>query len=276
MRSQVLALIGAVSLSGAAVAAPGVTGVEISANHATAHIALPGDIGADLDLSFEQSLGLTVESLGISAKLVDPTSVALVSRLPASVGVPAAFPLLIAIEPPSSGPLAFSGVVSIDLHTHNLSYTTNSPLRFYAAESGKSFQDITTSIGLGSYRTGGSKGGFSEFLVVADVRPVDTVIQEKLQRVQAKLDAAATTIPAAVLTALQTQLTAAKNAYLAGNPSDAADKVQQFADAVKQSSGAAIPDVWRSARDVTNLAGDLRSAAATLKFSLLIKANGGS
>jgi len=276
MRAQGLGLLAGVFVAAAALAAPGVTSVEISANHATAHIALPGDIGADLDLSFEQSLGLTVDSLGISAKLVDPSNLALVGRLPGSVSIPAAFPVLIAIEPPSSGPLAFSGIVAIDLHTHNLSYTTNSPLRFYAAESGKAFQDITTSIGLGSYRTGGSKGGFSEFLVVADVRPVDTVIQDKYQRVQAKLDAAATTIPQAILTALQAQLTASKNAYLAGDPSGAADKAQQFADAVKQNSGSAIPDVWRSARDVTNLAGDLRSAAATLKFSLLIKANGGS
>src|SRR5262249_20183692 len=131
-------------------------------------------------------------------------------------------------------------------------------------------------IGLGSYRTGGSKGGFSEFLVVADIRPVDAVIQDKFQRAQAKLDGTASSIPSAVLTALQSQLTAAKNAYLAGDPAGAADKVQQFADMVKQNSGAAIPDVWRSARDVTNYAGELRSAAATLKFSLLIKANGGS
>lgn len=274
-KSFAVGLIVASFLGASARAASGVTSIDISTNHATAHISLPGDIGCDLDLTFEQSLGLTADSLGISAKLVDPTNLNLINRLPSSVSVPTAFPVLIAVEPPATGPLAFSGVVSLDLHTHNLSYTTNSPLRFFAAESGKPFQDITTSIGLGSFRTGGSKGGFSEFLVVADIRPVDAVIQDKFQKLQATLDAS-TMIPAAILTSLQTQLTAAKNSYLAGDALGASDKVQQFADTVRQDSGAAIPDVWRSARDVTNVAGNLRSGAATLKFSLLIKANGAS
>jgi len=256
--------------------APGVTGIDISQNHATAHIALPGDIGLDLDLSFEQCLGLTAESLGISASLVDPASLSLVQRLPASTSIPAAFPVKIAIEPPASGPLAFSGIVSIDLHTHNLAYTAPSPFRFYAAEAGGSFQDITSSIGLGSYRTGGSKGGFSEFLVVADARPIDAVIQEKFQRLQTKLDAASSLIPGPVLASLQAQLSSARNTYLANDALGAADGVQQFADGVRQNSGEAIPDVWRSARDVPNVAGDLRGSAATLKFSLLMKANGGS
>jgi hypothetical protein len=257
-------------------AANGLATVEISQNHVTASVELPGDLKADLDLSFEQALGLSAESLGLSARVIDPADLSLIARLPTSSSVPVGFPVLIAIEPPASGPLAFSGIVAIDLHTHNLAYTPNSPLRLYAAEAGKKFQDITTSTSLGSYRAGGAKGGFSEFLIVADVRPVATVITEKFQRLQSKLDDNASSISGAVLSSLQSALGAARTSYLANDALAASEKIQQFADLVKQNSGAAIPDVWRSSRDVVNVAGDLRAGASTLKFSLLFKASGGS
>jgi Family of unknown function (DUF6689) len=257
-------------------AAPGIADISVSENAVTAHVELPGNVNADLELRFEQALGLTVDSIGISAKLVDPSDVVLKGRLPAAAGLPAAFPVVIAIEPPASGPLAFSGVVAIDLHTHNLTYVAGTPLRLFAAESGKAFQDITGSVGLGSYRTGANKGGFSEFLIAADLRPVSVVIEEKFKRLQAKLDAGANSIPSSVLAGLQSQLRAAKSLSDAGDALGAAETIQQFAEAVKQASGSAIPDVWRSARDVSNLAGDLRGIATTLRFSLITKASGGS
>jgi len=269
-------LVVVAATTGPAWAANGLATVEITENHVTARVELPGDLKADLTLTFEQALGLSAESIGLSARVIDPTDLSLTGRLPASSNVPVGFPVLIAIEPPASGPLAFSGIVSIDLHTHNLAYTPNSPLRLLAAEAGKKFQDITVSTSLGSYRAGGAKGGFSEFLIVADVRPVATVITEKFQRVQSKLDDNASSIAGAVLTTLQTALGAARTSYLANDALGAAEKIQQFADLVKQNSGAAIPDVWRSSRDVVNVAGDLRSGASTLKFSLLFKASGGS
>ncbi|HKQ61056.1 MAG TPA: DUF6689 family protein [Candidatus Polarisedimenticolaceae bacterium] len=250
--------------------------VEVAPNRATVHIELPGDVKADVELRFEQALGLTADSLGISARLLDPADLGLSARLPASVSVPVVFPLLITIDPPASGPLAFSGVVAFDLHTHKLTYAPNSPLRLFAAEGGKSFQDITASIGLGSYRTGANKGGFSEFLIAADTRALASVIDEKFKRLQARLDANAARISSAVLATLQTQLRAARSSYDANDAQAASEKVEQFADIVRQNSGAAIPDVWRSARDVVNVAGELRADASTLKFSLLLKASGGS
>jgi len=256
-------------------AANGLASVQVSQNKVTARIELPGDLAADLEVQFEQALGLSAESIGLSARVIDPGDLNIVSRLPASVSVPVGFPVLITIDPPSSGPLSFSGIASIDLHTHNLTYVANSPLRLFTAEPGKKFQDITASTGLGSYRTGANKGGFSEFLILADVRPVDTVIADKFQRLQSKLDANASAIAANVLPSLQSALTAARNAYLANDAVVASEKTQQFAELVKQNSGSGIPDVWRSTRDVVNVAGELRSGAATLKFSLLFKASVG-
>ena len=257
-------------------AGAGIASVEVTPNHAAVRIELPGNVKADLDIAFEQALGLTADSLGISARLVNPSDLNLLSRLPSTGGIPAAFPVLITIEPPASGALAFSGIVSIDLHTHNLNYVTGTPLRLFAAEIGKNFQDLTGSMGMGSMRTGGSKGGFSEFLIASDLRPIATVIDDKFKRLQGILDANAGAIPGALAATLQTQLRAARTAYDANDPVTASDRIGTFADTVKQNSGASIPDVWRSARDVTNVAGDLRAGAATLKFSLLLKASGGS
>jgi len=101
-----------------------------------------------------------------------------------------------------------------------------------------------------------------------------TVIDEKFNRVQAQLDGNAGAIAPSVLASLRTQIRAARTAYDAGNATTAAERVDQFVETVRQNSGAAIPDVWRSARDVVNVAGQLRSEAATLKFSLLLKASG--
>lgn len=256
-------------------AANGLASVQVSQNKVTARVELPGGLAADLEIQFEQALGLSADSIGLSARVIDPGDLNIVSRLPASVSVPVGFPVLITIDPPSSGPLSFSGIASIDLHTHNLTYVANSPLRLFTAEPGKKFQDITASTGLGSYRTGANKGGFSEFLILADVRPVDTVIADKFQRLQSKLDASASAIAANVLPSLQSALTAARNAYLANDTVLASERIQQFAELVKQNSGSGIPDVWRSTRDVVNVAGELRSGASTLKFSLLFKASVG-
>jgi len=258
-------------------AGPGISDITVTPNHVVAKVDLPGNLKADLTLVFEQSVGLTADSIGISARIADPGDLSLTSRLPASVSIPIAFPVVITIEPPLNGPLSFSGAVAIDLHTHNLTYLPGTPLRFFVAPTGKgTFQDITASIGLGSYRTGANKGGFSEFMIVADLRPLNGVIDEKFKRLASALDANATRISPAAMLVLRGTLSEAKSAYYdANDAAGASDKIQSFADAVKQNSGSAIPDVWRASRDLVNAAGDLRSLASTLKFSLILKASGG-
>lgn len=273
--ARVVGLVLAVSFTVPGWAASGVTSIEVTPDHVAAKIELPGNFRADLDLQFEHSVGLTAESIGLTATLVDPKDLALSGRLPTAATLISAFPVLIRIEPPGSGPLSFSGVVSIDLHTHNLTYVPGTPLRFYVASAGKPFQDITASMGMGSYRTGANKGGFSEFLIVADLRPVNSVINEKFTRLQGVIDGFSRSIPDSVMSTLQALVDAAQAANDANDATTASEQIQQFADVVKQNSGA-IPDVWRSSRDINNVGGELRSAASTLKFSLLLKASGGS
>ena len=247
-----------------------VADVEVGSNSLSATIELPGGVAVDLSVTFEQVVGL-----GISAQLVDPTDLGLLSRLPSSVGLPAAFPLLLTIEPPASGPLSFSGLATVEVHTHNLVYTAATPLRLFSGPVGGAFEDITSTCGMGSYRAKGTKPGFSEFLIVTDLRPVDDVIQTKFDRIQQALDDHADDIPEATLAALQDELDDAYWNWSSGGDLLAAiDAVEEFADLV-EAAGGSIPNVWRSSRDLTNVSGTLRAGAATLNYSLRYKSSVG-
>jgi hypothetical protein len=253
-------------------AAQGIVDVVVEGNELRAGISLPGDIGADLTIDFEQVVGLTPENVGLSASLADLTDPDLLARL-GSGSIPAAFPVLLRIEPPSDGGLSFSGITSISLHTHNLVFVPNTPLRLFAAPLGGKFEDITESMGMGSYRARGCKGSFSEFLILADLRPLGTAIGEKLDRLDRVLDENADRIDPAILPQLTSLAAQIRSAYAAGRTRQALDRTESFLNLVKANSGTAIPNVWRSSHDLVNVAGLLRSAALTLRFSLNLKSN---
>ncbi len=258
--------------------AQGLVGASISGNTFSAGIELPGGIEADLKISFEQVVGLTASNLGASAELVDPLDPDLLARLPEPnlVSLAGGFPVKVSIEPPASGALSFSGIASIEIHTHNLTYGVDCPFRLFAAEAGAPFRDITAAMSMGSYRTHGTKGGFSEFLIVADLRPLAAVIDGKFQRVQAVLDTHGWRIEAEVLAQLQEQLDLAAAAwYGAGNPVAAIREIEQFAAMAECAGDESVPSVWRASGDLVNVAGQLRAAAGTLRFSLNLRANAG-
>jgi hypothetical protein len=267
-------LVGFLSIlvSTAAVSAQGIANLTISGNQVTATVDLPG-ISADLALTFEQSVGLTASNLGLSAQLVDLHDLSLLSRLPSGllatlVNLPAAFPVLLRVQPPASGGLSFEGIYTLDLHTHNLQLTANCPLRLFSAYDGGPFEDITVNMGTGSYRVRGTKGSFSEFLIVADLRPLAGVISQKFDALGGLLSTYAGSIPGPVLDDLNHQLQTARAYYQAGDNVDAATTVNGFAATIQRNSGTGIPDVWRASGDLPNVAGRLRAAAGTLSFSL--------
>ncbi len=260
----------ALLLSPVLLAAQSPVTVTVSGATVEAVIALPGGIEADLSLEFESVVGLSASSIGLSAELVNPLDPDLVARLADvdDVTIASAFPVLIEVEPPATGPLSFTDVVELELHTHNLSYSANSPLRLVKASLGGPFEDITSWSGSGSYRVGGNEGGFSQFLIVADLRPVADVIDLKFARLQDKLDANAADIDAEVLADLQSALDEAWSWRLSLDFVEAAATIANFIKVVESNSGSAIPNVWRSSRDLVNVAGELRGAAGTLRFSL--------
>jgi hypothetical protein len=253
-------------------AGQGIVDVVVEGNELRAGISLPGGIGADLAIGFEQVAGLTPESAGLSATLANLLDPDLLTRL-GQGSLLAAFPVLLRIEPPANGGLSFRGVTSISLHTHNLDYLPGTPLRIFAAPLGGRFEDITESVGKGSYRCRGRKGSFSEFLILADLRPARMAVAEKLGRLDRILDENAGAIDGAVLDDLTSLAAEIRSAWAAGQSQQAVAKTNAFLEVVKRNSGPAIPDVWRSSRDAVNVAGLLRAAGETLRFSLNLKSN---
>jgi hypothetical protein len=246
----------------------------ISGNELTARIELSGGVTADLTITFEKVVGLNPEALTLTATAVNPGDLSLLSRLPGpGLSIPAGFPVVVRIEPSASSALSFEGVYKLSLYTHNLTLGANSPLRLYRAPSGGAFSDMTGFLQAGSVRAGGSGPGFSEFVIAADTRLVDSVIAGKFDAVQSQLTANWSSISPVVAADLQQRLNQARAAYNSGALASSIDGVAAFADEVKKQSGAAIPDVWRANGGPVNVAGLLRSAADTLKFSLVFKSN---
>jgi hypothetical protein len=243
--------------------------LTVSGNQATGEIALPGGIAADLTIEFESVTGLTPTALDASAILVDPLDPTLLVRLPASCSVPEAFPVLVHIGPSASSTLTFHGVVEVSLHTYNLELDPAIPFALDKAPDAGAFQDIATQEGRGSYRVGGDGGGLSEFIIVIDGRPIDTVITEKFDALQATLTDNASSMPPFIVSVLQTLISQARTLYDAGLVLPAINKLTLLTNFVVAHSGGAIPDVWIANDPGTiNVAGLLRSGAGTLKFSL--------
>jgi len=259
-------------LVGSASAADGIYEITIDGNVAKADIAL-GNVSATLTIRFENVVGLTADNLGLSAQIADPLAPGFVSRLGAGVSLPTAFPLVVKIAPPASGGLSFSGVVAVELYTHNLQYTIGSPLRLYSAPDGGSFTDVTTFVGSGSVRSGGSKPDFSEFIIAADLRTLSAAIQSKYSKLSSLLTQHAAVMSSGLQSELVGLYNASASAYAGGQLVAAITYLEAFNDRVVAASGSGLPDVWRSSRDLTNVAGSLRSAAATLRYSLTLASN---
>jgi hypothetical protein len=250
--------------------APPLLGVTVTGNALSVTISLPGDLSADLTVSFGNVVGLSLANLGLSVRVVNPFDLALLARLPGGT-LTSALPVMLRIEPPATGGLSFSGVVQLDLHTHNLLYNVGCPLRLFSAPLGGQFRDITAAMGSGSYRVRGTSGGFSEFLIVLDLRSIDQVITSKLNALDGALDAYEGSMPGSVYSQLEASLATIRSDFNAHSTVNAIGDVDDFLALVAAHSGTDLPNVWRSARDVTNVAGYLQAGAETLRFSLDLK-----
>jgi len=240
--------------------------VNVAGNVATVRIGTLSSPLADVVLSFDQATGLSAASLGVSAELVDISNPTLLARLPnASLNkLSSAFPVMLTVEPPTAGGLVQRRVTHIEIHTHALAYTSGSPLRLFKAPLAGSFRDITGEIAPGSVRTRGTTPGWSQFLVLADLRPSSDVIVEKYAYLRTQL----TYLSATERAPLATLLDASEDALGAGDFATAIAKLDAFRARVSQRAGTYIPDTWRATRDVRNVAGELLSGADTLGFSI--------
>lgn len=240
--------------------------VSVSGDTATVTVGSGSVPLADLTLSFDDASGLSASSLGISAQLVSPTDAALLARLPTPslTQLDPAFPLLITIEPPALGGLSFHRSVRVEVHTHALSYALGSSFRLFKAPLGGAFRDITDEVAPGSVRARGTTGGFSQFLVLPDLRPTDAVAAQKIAWLRARIDS----LPAIEQAGFDGLLDQVESALAAEDYADALTALDDFRGRATARAGLYLGDQWRAARDLDNHAGELIAGAATLKFSV--------
>lgn len=250
----------------------GITSVTISGNEAEIEIDV-GLLSAEMLLTFEDVTGLTEANLGLDASATSILDTVLAARLPSNTSLVGGLLLVVEVDPPSTGGLEFDGIVTVELYTTLLTYTSGTKWRLFAAHDGGAFHDITELVDGGSYRVRGSKGSFSEFLILLDLRSIDTIIEAKFDRLWDLLDEYDTQIDSDVLDDLEDLLEDAEEAYDEDELANAIGHLEDFVDEVVDNSGSDIPETWRAARDLDNVAGLLRAAAATLDFSLDWKLN---
>ena len=240
--------------------------VEAGGNTATATIGMPGAPLAEVIITFDDASGLDAASLGVSAQLVSLSSPLLLARLPEAplVRLDEALPLLVTIEPPAGGGLSFLRTARVEVHTHLLAYAAGTPYRLFKAPLNGDFRDITSDVAPGSVRARGTTGGFSQFLVVSDLRATGTVIGRKFNRLQAVVDG----LPQAEQAAFQTRLDAAAAALADGKHAAAIAALDAVRARAAARAGTGIDDEWRAGDAVGNDAGELVAGAETLKFSI--------
>lgn len=263
-RAFVAICLASVCVQGAAQSLP-VT-IDIAGNIAHATIGPAGDPAAELILTFDEAAGLTADSLGISADLINPQDLDLLSRLPdlSLTSIPSALPVLITIEPPLQGGLSFRRVVTAEIHTHLLEYSAGTPLRVFKAPLAGDFRDITREVLPGSVRARSGTGAFSQFIIVTDLRPSSVVIDEKLTWLHGQV----ATLAANDRDALESRLDAVEDAVAEARFEDAAAQLDAFSAYVSTNAGVSIAEQWVVTRDQNNAAGELLSGAASLKFSI--------
>lgn len=240
--------------------------VTTAGNFATVEVGPVGEPLAEVNITFDDAAGLSADSLGVSARLVSLTDPLLLARLPDPMHtqLDPALPLMITIEPPAAGGLAFNRTARVEVHTHALAYTVGSSYRLIKAPLNGGFRDITDEIAPGSVRARGTTGGFSQFLVVADVRPSSTVIAGKIEWLRARIAA----LPATERPSFDAQLDAAEAAVASGAYADAIAAVDSLRAHAAARAGTGLTQQWRATRDADNQAGNLMAGAATLRFSI--------
>lgn len=163
--------------------------VDVTGDTATVRVGSSVAPLLDMRLDFDDAEGLTPASLGIDADIVATAAGPLLARLGSGqVSIPSGLPVLLTVQPPTLGGLRFERRVHVEVHTHALPYTAGSRFRLFKAPLGGAFRDVTTAVEPGSVRTRGTTGGFSQFVVVYDLRPTGTVVAQKFAWLRDRVD----------------------------------------------------------------------------------------
>jgi len=274
-----LLFCGAVSTARAQVA------VTIDGDTAFATISLPdgngGTYDADVTIVFDTPGNLSVESLNLTAEVVDPSNMG--SRLPGGVTVDPRFPVMITVEPPDydwifttgsdggndngEGYLSFHNTYAFEIHTHDLTYTPGTTYRLFKAPVDGSFDDITNEVLSGSVRARGRHGAFSQFMIVSDTRLPLVVALAKLVALDLRIVGA---ILSDVLRLDLLQLISKIQVLILIDVQAAIAALDELIGDVEANSGTEISNLWTARHDTVNDAGEILADAYTLRYSMVL------
>ena len=225
----------------------------------------------DLEFSFDEAFDVDLEDLQISAERIDVKNAAFNSRLPDGVEVPEDFPVLIRINPSESADQGFCGTWSLEIRTDQLRFLGGTPYRLFKAPDGGAFEDVTETVGHGSYRVRALGAAFSEFVIGIDTRPIEEIVGEKLDQLSAILMDNTQRIPPLLLQSLINELEQFGAALDAGQLGQALDALDRFLRLVRDNARTNIPAIWRSTDETVNVAGQLEALGQSLRFSLEVQ-----
>ena len=239
--------------------------VDVTGDTATVRVGSSVAPLLDMRLDFDDAEGLTPASLGIDADIVATAAGPLLARLGSGqVSIPSALPVLLTVQPPTLGGLRFERRVHVEVHTHALPYTAGSRFRLFKAPLGGAFRDVTTAVEPGSVRTRGTTGGFSQFVVVYDLRPTGTVVAQKFAWLRDRVDR----LSPSEAGPLRGRLEDIEAAVAAGDWPAAASGIAAARDRVATRAGVQIPETWSADGSTANHAGELLAGLDTLEFSI--------
>ena len=239
--------------------------VDVTGDTATVRVGSSVAPLLDMRLDFDDAEGLTPASLGIDADIVATAAGPLLARLGSGqVSIPSALPVLLTVQPPTLGGLRFERRVHVVVHTHALPYTAGSRFRLFKAPLGGAFRDVTTAVEPGSVRTRGTTGGFTQFVVVYDLRPTGTVVAQKFAWLRDRVDR----LSPSEAGPLRGRLEDIEAAVAAGDWPAAASGIAAFRDRVATRAGVQIPETWSADGSTANHAGELLAGLDTLEFSI--------
>jgi hypothetical protein len=181
--------------------------------------------------------------------------------------------VLVRITPRAGARPAFRGAYEIELRTRELELAANGRLRLFKGADGQLFEDITSALGVGSFRASGGGGDFSDFALLVDRRSPGELIADKLDKLDALLAGFSTQIAPAVHEELSGLLAQARAAVEEEQWRSAIEAMESFVAVVEDNAGTGLPDLFRAADARTNLAGRLTAGARTLQLSLTVQRN---
>ena len=268
--------------------------VDIDGNIAHALISLDDGIGntfgAEVTITFDTPVNLSAKTLNLTADLIGPSDPAITSRLPPGEAVLSDFPMMVTVEPPQrdcvfctefegvedgSGILRFKNEYEIEIHTHDLPFTTDTALRLLKAPLAGNFVNYTSDILPGSVRMRGRDGAFSQFLVGTEGQCSQWLVPLLLEAIAQRLVLLTRLLASAIDDVLRLDLIGLLDDVLTDlvaillDVTGAIANLDEFIFKVQANAGTGIPNAWDAEHTQPNDTGELLGLAQALRYTLV-------